>query len=170
MMSLFILNSQLIFQMRKWSWSKWSGSKFCETGHFWDVHGTSTHAISRGHVVAITASHETSCFLHFTLRGYRLEWKCYRAEGSLIQSPLLLSRATVQIFPGKKCRLCFSPFHSGTVFTRVPLLVYHYLWTKWLILFPTIVKMTNNIISDRGSQNLMLKDFIWCLWFHISDE
>ena len=87
-----------------------------------------------------------------------------------IESALLLSRATVQIFPGKKCRLCFSPFHSGTVFTRVPLLVYHYLWTKWLILFPTIVKMTNNIISDRGSQNLMLKDFIWCLGFHISDE
>ena len=40
------------------------------------------------------------------------------SEGSLIQSPLLLSRATVQIFPGKKCRLCFSPFHSGTDFTR----------------------------------------------------
>ena len=41
-----------------------------------------------------------------------------KAEGSLIQSPLLPSRATVQIFPGKKCRLCFSPFHSGTVFTH----------------------------------------------------
>ena len=39
-------------------------------------------------------------------------------EGSLIQSPLLLLRATVQIFPGKKCRLCFSPFHSGTIFTH----------------------------------------------------
>ena len=34
------------------------------------------------------------------------------------------------------------------------------LCTQPLILFPTIVKMTNNIISDRGSQNLMLKDFI----------
>ena len=28
-------------------------------------------------------------------------------------------------FPGKKCRLCFSPFHSGTVFSRVPLLEFH---------------------------------------------
>ena len=68
------------------------------------------------------------------------------ADPPLIQSPLLPSRATVQIFPGKKCRLCFSPFHSGTVFTKVPLPVYHYLCTKWLILFPTIVKMTNDII------------------------
>ena len=41
-----------------------------------------------------------------------------KAEGSVIQSPLLLLRATVQIFPGEKCRLCFSPFHSGTNFTR----------------------------------------------------
>ena len=30
------------------------------------------------------------------------------SDPPVIQSPLLLARATVQIFPGKKCRLCFS--------------------------------------------------------------
>ena len=57
--------------------------------------------------------------------GISQVWPLTPSEGSLIQSPLLPSRATVQIFPGKKCRLCFSPFHSGTVFTRVPLLEFH---------------------------------------------
>ena len=62
------------------------------------------------------------------------------ADPPFIESALLLSRATVHIFPGKKCRLCFSPFHSGTVFTRVPLLVYHYLCTTTCVPLPLTVK------------------------------
>ena len=81
-------------------------------------------------------------FAIFALEAFR-KIKNYLliAEGSLIQSPLLPSRATVQIFPGKKCRLCFSPFHSGTVFTRVPL---------------PVTLINANRINDMGSQNLML--------------
>jgi len=37
--------------------------QFRETGYSYDRHVTSTHVIPRRPVVAITASHETSCFL-----------------------------------------------------------------------------------------------------------
>ena len=39
--------------------------------------------------------------------------------------PFITSSRDGSNFPGEKCRLCFSPFHSGTVFSRVPLLEFH---------------------------------------------
>ena len=59
-----------------------------------------------------------------------------KADPPFINGPLLLSRATVQIFPGKKCRLCFSPFHSGTVFTHAETAIQQvgFLGTKEVVL------------------------------------
>ena len=34
------------------------------------------------------------------------------------QVPFITSARDGSNFPGEKCRLCFSPFHSGTVFTH----------------------------------------------------
>ena len=66
--------------------------------------------------------------------------------------PFITSARDGSNFPGEKMSALLLSLHSTV---GQYLLEYHYLCTKWLILFPTIVKMTNDIINEMGSQNLM---------------
>ena len=81
-------------------------------------------------------TYSTPIFSVCTKVGFFLDQRCCLVpEGSLIQSPLLLLRATVQIFPGKNVG-------SASLHSTVGqfLLEYHYLCTTTCVPLPLTVK------------------------------